>query len=122
VVANASAPPENEVIEAIRYVLKEKKTVRVVRSIKNLTRKQLDEYEEMIKLGEQIKHLEYDGLTFAIFDRKDTVLWFPPHPSKLTVWMSLPSLATVLHNYFDVLWKKGTPAITELRRLKQMKA
>jgi len=124
VIADASKePPEKAILDAVEHVLKKNKTVRVIRQITpDWTLDELDRYEELIKLGDQIKWLKYDGLTYAIFDKKDTVLWFPPHPSKLTVWISLPSLAAILYEHFEALWKKGQPVLPVLRKYKEAKA
>lgn len=117
-------PPEKELLEAVRYVLKKNKTVRVVRQITpQWTREELDNYEELIRLGDQVRCLNYDGLRFAVFDQKDIVLVLPSEEdSQLAVWMSLPSLAAILHEHFEVLWKKGQQALRVLRKMQEAKA
>jgi len=121
VVATAApSPPEKEILEAVKYALRKKKSMRVIRSITSRwTQEELEEYEELIGLGDQIRCLEYDGFTFAVFDKKYSVLWFPPYPSSLTVWIKLPSLATILHGYFETLWRKAQPALPIIRELKE---
>jgi len=116
-------PPEKEVLEAVKHVLENKRSVRVIRQITpQWARDELDRYEELIKLGDQVRYLKYDGLRFAVFDKKDTVLVLPPSGgSQFAVWISLPSLATILYEYFEGLWKKGQPALPILRKLKEMK-
>jgi len=123
VVATAApSPPEKEILEAVKDALKKKKSMRVIRSITpQWTQEELEEYENLIQLGDQIRCLEYDGLTFAVFDRKYSVLWFPPYPSSLTVWIRLPSLANILHEYFETLWQKAQPALPIIRKLKAPK-
>jgi len=123
VVATAApSPPEKEILEAVKYALRKKKSMKVIRSITpRWTREEIEEYEELIRLGDQIRCLKYDGLTFAVFDRKYSVLWFPPYPSSLTVWIKLPSLAAILHRYFETLWEKAQPALPILRELKSGK-
>jgi len=123
VASPATTPPEKEVLEAVRHVLMKNKSVRVARQITpQWTRQQLDEYEELIKLGDQVRYLKYDGLRFAVFDKKDTVLVLPPEGgSQFAVWISLPSLATILYEHFETLWKKGQPILPILRKLKEAK-
>ena len=123
VVATAApSPPEREILEAVKHVLRKKKSVRVIRSVTpQWTREELDEYEKLIQLSDHIRCLEYDGLTFAVFDRKYSVLWFPPYPSSLTVWIRLPSLADILYEYFETLWKKAQPALPIIRKAKEQK-
>jgi len=124
VVATPSTdPPEKDVLEAVRQVLKKGKSVRVVRQITSKwSLKHIEEYEKLIKLGDQVKYLKYDGLRFMVFDKKDTVLVLPPEGgSQLAVWISLPSLAAILYEHFEKLWRMGQPALPILRRLKETK-
>lgn len=120
----ATSPPEKEVLEAVKQVLKKNKSVRVIRQITpQWTREELVEYEELIKLGDQVKYLNYDGLRYAVFDKKDTVLVLPPERgTQFAVWISLPSLAAILYEHFETLWRKGQPALPVLRKLKEAKA
>ncbi len=120
----AIRPPEKEILEAVKHVLKKNKSVRVVRQITpHWTRDKLDEYEELIRLGDQVRYLKYDGLRFAVADERDAVLVLPPERgSQFAVWISLPSLAAILHQYFEMLWKKGQPALPILRKIREGKA
>jgi len=115
------SPPEKEVLEAVKHVLKKNKSVRVIRQITpQWTYNDLDDYEKLIRLGDQVRYLKYDGLRFAIFDKKDTVLVLPPEGgSQFAVWISLPLLATILYEHFEELWKKGQPVLPVLRKLKE---
>ncbi|MFQ5759128.1 MAG: TrmB family transcriptional regulator, partial [Candidatus Bathyarchaeia archaeon] len=48
----AIRPPEKEILEAVKHVLKKNRSVRVIRQITpHWTRDELDEYEELIRLG-----------------------------------------------------------------------
>jgi len=124
-------PPEKEVLEAVKHVLKKGKTVRVVRPIMaDWTWEQLDEYEKLIKLGDQVRYLNYNGLRFTIydharvtiFDKVDTVLVSPAEGVyQLAVWIDLPPLADILYDYFEVLWKQAQPALPLLRKMKEGK-
>jgi len=116
-------PPEKDVLEAVRHVLKKNKTVRVIRQITpQWTREELEEYEKLIALGDQVRYLKYEGLRFAIFDEKDVVLVLPAERGSLAaIWISLPSLAAILHEHFERLWEKGKPAMPILRKLKKVK-
>ncbi|MFQ6065035.1 MAG: TrmB family transcriptional regulator [Candidatus Bathyarchaeia archaeon] len=124
VATTAIRPPEKEVLEAVKHVLKKNKSVRVVRQISpHWTHDELEEYEELIDLGDQVRCLRYEGLRFAIADRRETVLVLPPkRGSQLAVWISLPSLADILYEHFEALWKKGQPALPILRKMKEAKA
>jgi len=122
VVATPAGPPEKEVLEAVRHVLKKNKTVRVVRQITpDWTIEELNEYEELIRLGDQVRYLPYNGLRFAIFDKKDTVLVLSGEGAQLAIWISVHELAAILYDHFESLWKKGQPALPILRKLKEAK-
>ncbi len=123
VVATASSKPaERETLAAVRHALKNKKSSRVIRRFSsNWAKKDLEEYEELIKLGDDIRHLEYAGLTFAVFDERDIVLWLPPYPSTRAVWIKLPQLAEILIRHFETLWEKSIPAQPVLQQLKREK-
>ena len=113
---------DKNILAAVKDSLKKKKTCRAIRRIgSDWSKKELDVYEELIDLGDDIRHLEYDGLTFAVFDQKDIVLWLPPYPSTRTVWIKLPELAEVLLEHFETLWKKSSPALPLIRKLKKAK-
>ncbi|MGD9396421.1 MAG: helix-turn-helix domain-containing protein [Candidatus Thorarchaeota archaeon] len=113
---------DKNILAAVKDALKKKKTCRAIRRIgSDWSKKELDVYEELINLGDDIRHLEYEGLTFAVFDQKDIVLWLPPYPSTRTVWIKLPELAKVLLEYFETLWKKSTPARPLIKKLKEAK-
>jgi sugar-specific transcriptional regulator TrmB len=123
VATTAATPPEKEVLEAVKNVLKENKSVRVVRQITpSWTEEELEAYEELIMLGDQVRYLKYNELRFAIFDKKDTVLVLPPEQgSQLAIWISLPSLAAILYERFEKLWEKGQPALPVVKEIKAKK-
>lgn len=127
VIANASPTlPEKKsysmFLDAVMHVLKKNKSVRVLRPIKpSWTRDELEEYEKLISLGYKARHLEYEGLTFAVFDANHTVLWLPPEPPEYTVWINFPSLATILYEHFEELWERGQPALPVIKKLKATK-
>lgn len=114
----AKRPPEKELLEAVEYVLNKKKSVRVVRQITpQWTKEDLQRYRELIKLGDQVRYLKYDGLRFAIFDEKDVVLVLPQERgSQLAIWIALPSLAAILQQHFEALWEKGQQALPILKK------
>ena len=113
---------DKNILAAVKHALKKKKMCRAIRPIgSDWSKKELEVYEELINLGDDIRHLEYDGLTFAVFDEKDIVLWLPPYPSTRTVWIKSPELAKILLEYFEILWKKSTPALPLLKKFMKEK-
>jgi len=117
----AVRPPEKEILEAVEHALKKNKSVRVVRQITpGWTFEELEEYEKLIMLGSQVRCLKYEGLRFSVFDKMDTVLVLPPEQgSQYSVWIRLPSLAVILYEYFEELWKRGRQALPILKKLKE---
>jgi len=123
-------PPEKEILEAIKFVLENGKSVKVVRQVADSwTLEDLERYEEVIKAGSQARYLDVKEipLRFAVFDERDVILVFPSEPESLTtqtieaLWLRIPPLAKILHNYFEKLWKKGKPMLPILKHLKEKK-
>jgi sugar-specific transcriptional regulator TrmB len=116
-----AAPPEKEILDAIRDALMKKKSVRVVRRIKPpWPREGIDAYLELAELGEQQRTLDYEGLRFAIFDGKETVLVLPPErESQLAVWMRLPQFTEIMYERFERIWREAAPALPLLKKLKE---
>ena len=119
VIATASSsPPDKETLSAVRFALGQQRSSRVIRCpTTNWSIKDIMVYIDLIKAGNDIRFLDYDGLTFAVFDRKVTVLWLHPHPSTMTVWIRLPALAEVLMTHFEQIWQKSVPALPMLKML-----
>jgi len=121
-------PPEKEILEAVKFSLKNGKSIRVVRQITELwTNEELERYEEVIKAGSQVRYLNVKEipLRFAVFDEKDVILVFPsePEPTKTqtieALWLRIPPLAKILREYFEELWKKGKPIVPILEDIKR---
>lgn len=108
---------DKDILAAVKHALKRKKSCRAIRPIhSDWSKKELETYEELMNLGDDIRHLEYDGLTYAIFDEKEIVLWLPPYPSTQTVWIKLPQLAKILLEHFESLWQNGEPALQLIQK------
>jgi sugar-specific transcriptional regulator TrmB len=114
-----TAPPEKEILDAVRDALLKKKSVRVVRRIKPpWPREGIEAYLELAELGEQQRILEYEGLRFGIFDGKETVLVLPPEREyQLAVWMRLPQFTEIMYERFETLWRKAEPGLPVFKRL-----
>jgi len=126
-------PPEKEILEAVKFALKNGKSVRVVRQITDLwTIEELERYQEVIEAGSQVRYLNVKEipLRFVVFDERDIILVFPPESEPTTaqnieaLWLRIPPLARILHEYFEELWKKGKPMppiLRDIRKKKQMR-
>jgi len=123
-------PPEKEIFDAIRYALRKGVSVRVVRQITELwTVEDLENYEEYIKAGSQVRYLEIKEipLRFMVFDEKEVILVFPSEPEPATpqtleaLWLRIPPLGKILRKYFEELWRKGKPMMPILEEIKKEK-
>jgi hypothetical protein len=83
----------------------------------------------VIKAGSQVRYLSAEKLPlrYTVFDDRDIILVLP---SKLkstapqtieALWLRIPSLAGILRENFEELWKKGRPMLPVLRWLKEKK-
>jgi len=125
-------PPEKEILEAVKFALKNGKSIRVVRQITELwTNEDLERYEEVIKTGSQVRYLDIKEipLRFIVFDERDIILVFPAESEPTTtqtieaLWLRIPPLAKILRGYFEELWRKGKPMLPileDIRKRKQM--
>ena len=123
-------PPEKEIIESVKFALKNGKTVRVVRQITDLwTVEDLERYEEVIKTGSQVRYLDVREipLRFVVFDERDVILVFPSESGSAksqtieALWLRIPPLAKILRGFFEELWKKGKPMLPILKEIKEKK-
>ncbi|MBD3159560.1 MAG: hypothetical protein GF309_12275 [Candidatus Lokiarchaeota archaeon] len=118
VVSAAPTPPEEDILQAARDVLEADKTMRVLRPVtEQWSVEQLNEYEDLIARGDKIRHLDYDGLSFAVFDEKQVVLFIE---RRNTVWINMPELAEVLCSHFEDIWEKGVEAADRIREVKEL--
>lgn len=119
--------PEKEVLEAVTDALQKGRSVRVVRQItEHWTLRDLEHYEQYIKAGSQVRYLNRKEipLRFMVFDDRDVILVFPSETVSATLealWLRIPSLARILHQEFEDLWKKGRPLLPVLNEIRQKK-
>lgn len=127
IASNSLDPPEKEILEAVKHALKKGTSVRVVRQItERWTLQDMENYEQYIKAGSQVRYLNAKEipLRFMIFDDRDLILVFPSEAGSTVleaVWLRIPALAKILRHQFEELWKKGTPILHVLNKLKEKK-
>jgi sugar-specific transcriptional regulator TrmB len=127
IASTSLTPPEKEILEAVKHALKKGKSVRVVRQItERWTLQDLENYERYIKAGSQVRYLNIKEipLRFMIFDDRDVILVFPFEMGSMALealWLRIPPLAKILRQQFEELWKKGTPALEVLNRIRERK-
>lgn len=123
-------PPEEEILEAVEYLIKKGGSVRVVREIlESWTMEELERYEEVVRTGSRVRYLNTKEipLRFMVFDEKDVILVFPSEselamPQTLeALWLRIPPLAKILREYFEGLWRKAKPILPILEEMKKKK-
>ncbi len=123
-------PPEKEILEAVKYALRKGACTRVVREITDLwTMEDLENYEEYIEAGSQVRYLDIKEipLRFMVFDEKDIILVFPSESESATpqtleaLWLRIPPLAKILREYFEELWRKSEQMMPILKEIKKKK-
>jgi sugar-specific transcriptional regulator TrmB len=128
IASTSPTPPEKEIFKAVKYALKQGKSIRVVRQITDLwTVQDLEDYKQYIKAGSQVRYLDVKEipLRFMIFDDRDVILVFPSETGSTTLealWLRIPPLAKILHGVFEGLWKKGRPILPILNEIKEKKS
>lgn len=118
--------PEKEILDAVKDVLKQKKTVRVIRKVTaQWTLKDIETYEKILKLGSQVRYLDKINMRYSIFDRKAIVFWLPerdyPKTALVAVWVTSSPLAEILYEHFERLWSQSQLVIPVLETLKKAK-
>ena len=125
IASTSLAPPEKEIIEAVKQALKKGKSVRVVRQITGQwTIGELEEYEQYIHAGSQVRYLDAKEipLRFMIFDDQDVIVVFPSEMGSETLealWLRISPLAKILRQQFEELWQRGTPILPVLSEIKE---
>jgi sugar-specific transcriptional regulator TrmB len=127
IASTSPTPPKKEILGAMNHALAKGKSVRVVRQItESWTIRDLDDYEQYIKAGSEVRYLDAKEipLRFMVFDDRDVILVFPSETGSTVLealWLRIPPLARVLHEQFESLWRKGTPFLPMLNEIRQKK-
>lgn len=120
--------PEKEILRALELALQRGISTRTVRLLTEHPRQEeLERYEEVIKLTNQVRYLivKEIPLRFAIFDERDVILWFlsESEPSMLqtveALWLRIPPLAKILGRHFEDLWRNSKPILPILEKIKK---
>jgi sugar-specific transcriptional regulator TrmB len=127
IASTSPTAPEKEILTAIKHALKKGRSIRVVRQITGLwTPQDLEDYEQYIKAGSQVRYLDIKEipLRFMVFDDRDTILVFPSETGLTALealWLRIPPLAKMLHEQFEQLWDKGKPILPILKEIRRKK-
>jgi sugar-specific transcriptional regulator TrmB len=95
-----------------------------VRAIIDISYQIIEPVREMMGIGEEVRHIDQHGVTFAIFDRKVALSVINADVSRISLgqpiavlWTDDPTYAQYLTSTFDMLWKQSTDAEERIQQL-----
>jgi sugar-specific transcriptional regulator TrmB len=97
-----------------------------VRVIVDISYQVIEPVREMLSIGEEVRHIDYQGVTFVVFDRKITmsainaeITRFSLSQPLAALWTDDPTYAQYLASTFEVLWKQGIDAEDRIQELQK---
>ncbi|MGZ7171896.1 MAG: TrmB family transcriptional regulator [Halobacteriota archaeon] len=95
-----------------------------VRCIIDISHQYIEPVQEMIAIGEEVRHVDQHGLTFTVYDRKisiSTINREIQSPSLdgpvCALWTNDPTYAEYLASTFEILWAQAIPAEERIQEL-----
>jgi sugar-specific transcriptional regulator TrmB len=94
-----------------------------VRAIIDISYTFIDHVREMLRLGEEVRHIDRHGVMFVVYDRKHSIM--PIHIAAsaalnapmTALWTDDPVYAEYLVSTFEILWKQSVPAEERIQEL-----
>jgi sugar-specific transcriptional regulator TrmB len=97
-----------------------------VRAIIDISYQVIEPVREMIAIGEEVRHIDEHGITFVVFDRKDSLSAINAEINRISlnehvsgIWTDDPAYAQYLASTFEMLWKQSVPAEERIQELLQ---
>jgi len=107
--------------DAQREFIKRGGTVRVVIEISYPF---IDAVRELLDVGDEVRHIDQQGILFIVFDRKITMSAISAEISRFSLNQPLaalftddPTYAEYLASTWEMLWKQGVPAEKRIQEL-----
>jgi sugar-specific transcriptional regulator TrmB len=94
-----------------------------VKQIVNISYPIIDNVQELLNIGSEVRHIDQLGVMFVVSDRKYsmTAINIPAHPSlrapMAALWTDDPTYAEYLASTWDMLWKQSVPAEERIQAL-----
>ncbi|HYC20614.1 MAG TPA: helix-turn-helix domain-containing protein [Candidatus Bathyarchaeia archaeon] len=94
-----------------------------VRTIIDVSYPVIDNVRELLQIGEDVRHIDQQGISFVVFDRKQSItgLSVPERVSLSApmsgLWTDNPTYAAYLVITFEMLWEQSVPAEERIQEL-----
>jgi hypothetical protein len=94
-----------------------------VRTIVDISYPVIDNVQELLQVGEEVRHIDQHGVMFVVFDRKHsmTAISNPVRVSlnapMAALWTDDPTYADYLAATFEMLWKQSVSAEEQIEAL-----
>jgi sugar-specific transcriptional regulator TrmB len=94
-----------------------------VRTLVDISYSIIDNVQELLHIGEEVRHTDQHGVMFVVYDRKHSMTNMnPPRSASLNapmtaLWTDDPTYALYLASTFEILWKQAVPAEERIQEL-----
>jgi hypothetical protein len=94
-----------------------------VKTIVDISCPIINNVQELLNIGEEVRHIDRRGVMFVVFARKHsmTALNIPESPSlnapMAALWTDDPAYAEYLAATFEMVWKQSVPADQRIKEL-----
>jgi HTH-type transcriptional regulator, sugar sensing transcriptional regulator len=94
-----------------------------VRTLVDISYSIIDNVQELLHIGEEVRHTDQHGVMFVVYDRKHSMTNMnPPRSASLNapmtaLWTDDPTYALYLASTFEMLWKQAVPAEERIQEL-----
>jgi sugar-specific transcriptional regulator TrmB len=94
-----------------------------VRTLLDISYPIIDNVQELLNIGEEVRHTNQQGVLFVVFDRKHSMTNInPPGSASLNapmaaLWTDDPMYSLYLASTFEMLWEQSVPAEQRIQEL-----
>jgi HTH-type transcriptional regulator, sugar sensing transcriptional regulator len=95
-----------------------------VRAIIDISYQVIEPVQEMIAIGEEVRHIDEHGVMFVVFDRKISISAINAEVRRISLnepvsglWTDDPAYAQYLASTFEMVWRQSIPAEQRIQEL-----
>lgn len=95
-----------------------------VRAIIDISYQVIEPVQEMIAIGEEVRHIDEHGVMFVVFDRKTSISAINAEVKRISLnepvsglWTDDPAYAQYLASTFEMVWRQSIPAEQRIQEL-----
>jgi sugar-specific transcriptional regulator TrmB len=95
-----------------------------VRVVVDISYQILEPVQEMIAIGEKVRHIDQHGITFVVFDKKTSISAINAEVERISLnapvsglWTDDPNYAKYLSSTFEMLWNQAIDAEERIQQL-----